>query len=450
MSSPAHATIARAAGLFGAGRLDEAQALCESLLREDPRYFYALHLASAIALRRGELELCIEMATRALEVEPRNIEVLANRGAALRRLNRFHEALADYDRAFATGAVNANLHVNRGIALVELNRNREAIAEYDRAIALDSRHAGAHFHRGLNRLLLGDLRGGFEDYEWRWAGNETLGPPRPVPGPRWTGREDLAGKTIFSYAEQGFGDAIQFSRYAALLAERGARVLLEVHPPLKDLLASVPGVAGVSAMGDALPRYDYQCPLLSLPFAFGTTLGDVPAQVPYIFVDAAIAARWRGRLAPLPRPRVGLVWSGSRLQGGDRKRSIAFADFAPIVAASASPVSLQKDVRETDVAALEADTRVARIADEIGDFRDTAAIIQELDLVVTVDTAVAHLAGALGKPVWVLVSYSSDWRWMIEREDSPWYPTARIFRQEQPLDWRSVTERVAAALREHA
>ena len=448
MSAPAHATMAHAANLFGANRLDEAQALCDDLLRADPRYFYALHLASAIALKRGELERCVAMATRALEVEPRNVEVLANRGAALRRLNRFDEALADYDRAFATGAVNANLHVNRGIALVELNRNREAIAEYDRAIALDPRHAGAHFHRGLNRLLLGDLRGGFEDYEWRWAGNETLGPPRPVPGPRWTGREDLAGKTIFVYAEQGFGDAIQFARYAALLARRGARVLLEVHPPLKDLLANVPGVAGISAMGEALPRYDYQCPLLSLPLAFGTALDNVPAQVPYIGVDAQVSERWRARMAGLAPPRVGLAWSGSRLQGGDRKRSIAFADFAPIVAAGGTPVSLQKDVRETDAPALEADARVVRIADEIGDFRDTAAIIQELDLVVTVDTAVAHLAGALGKPVWILVSYSSDWRWMIDREDSPWYPTARIFRQQRPLDWRSVTERVGAAVRE--
>lgn len=442
--------MARAASLFAAGRLDEANAACEEILRADPRHFHALHLSSAIALKRGELERCVAFATRALDAEPRNVEVLANRGAALRRLGRFDAALADYERALATGAANANLHVNRGIALVELERNREAVAEYDRALALDPRHAGAHFHRALNRLLLGDLGGGFADYEWRWQANEILGPPRPVPGARWSGAEEVRGKTLFLHAEQGLGDSIQFSRYATLLAERGARVLLEVHAPLRELLATVPGVVEARAMGDPVPAFDYHCPLLSLPFAFGTTVQTIPARVPYVRVDEALAQRWRARMANMPRPRVGLVWSGSRLLANDRRRSIPFPDLAPIVAASATPVSLQKDVRESDAPALEADARVLRIADELADFRDTAAVIQELDVVVTVDTAVAHLAGALARPVWILLPHSPDWRWMLGRDDSPWYPTARLFRQRRALEWQGAIEGVAAALRELA
>ena len=438
----------QAAALFAAGRLDESLAACQAILRAEPAHFYALHLASTIAYKRGAFAECIALATRALEQKPDHVEVLANRGAALRRLNHVKEALADYDRALALGAPTPNLLVNRGIALVELNRNAEAVAQYDRALALDPNHAGARFHRSLNRLLLGDLKGGFEDYEWRWAGNDAVAAPAQVPGPRWTGAEDLHGKTLFLYSEQGFGDSIQFARYAALLAERGARVLLEVHPPLKALLASVPGVAGISAMGEPRPAFDYQCPLLSVPLAFATRLETIPARVPYVHVDEALRERWRARLAGLARPRVGLVWSGSRLQGGDRKRSIPFAEMAPIIAASAAPVSLQKDVRESDAAALAADSRVVALGDEIADFRDTAAIIGELDVVVTVDTAVAHLAGALGRPVWVMVSFSSDWRWMLDRPDSPWYPTARLFRQPAPNDWASVAARVAAELGE--
>jgi hypothetical protein len=438
----------QAAALFAAGRLDESLAACQAILRTQPSHFYALHLASTIAYKRGALPECIALATRALEQRPDYVEVLANRGAALRRLNHVAEALADYDRALAAGVPTANLLVNRGIALVELNRNAEATAQYERAIALDPKHAGARFHRSLNRLLLGDLKGGFEDYEWRWTGNEAVAPPTPVAGPRWTGAEDLRGKTLFLYSEQGFGDAIQFARYAAPLAERGARVLLEVHPPLKELLASVPGVAGITAIGEPRPAFDYQCPLLSVPFACGTTLETVPARVPYIHVDDALSARWRARLAGMPRPRVGLVWSGSRLHDGDGKRSIPFAQLAPVVAACGTPVSLQKDVRETDASALAAQARVVALGDEIADFRDTAAIVGELDVVVTVDTAVAHLAGALGRPAWVMLPSSPDWRWMLDRPDSPWYPTARLFRQPAPGDWTSAIARVAAELGE--
>src|SRR5258706_9635122 len=225
--------IRDAAHLFGAGRYDEALAACRAIIATDPRHFYALHLASATALKLSRFDDCIALATRALAVSPSHAEVLANRGAALRRTNRVEEALADYDLALASGAATPTLLVNRGIALAALNRHAEAIAQYERALALDPRHAPAHFHRGLSRLATGDLAGGFADNEWRWAGSETQGPARELPGRRWTGVEDLKGATILLYAEQGLGDAIQMARYASVAKQRGARGVLEGHPPLK-------------------------------------------------------------------------------------------------------------------------------------------------------------------------------------------------------------------------
>jgi hypothetical protein len=434
----------QAAALFGAGRLEEAWQACETILAGTPQHFYALHLASAIALKRSQFDACITLATHALTVSPGHAEVLANRGAALRRTNRAEDALADYEQALAAGPTTPTLLVNRGIALAALNRHAEAIVQYERAIALDARHASAYFHRGLSRLVTGDLPGGFADNEWRWAGSETQGPPRALPGRRWTGTENVAGATVLLYAEQGLGDTIQFARYARLLRERGARVVLEVHPPLRRLLAPVIGADSVIAMGDPLPLLDYHCPLLSAPLAFGTTLETIPRERRYLHVEPDLARKWQSRIPPRKGPRVGFAWSGSRTLVNDLTRSIPLAKVAPLVAAAPAAVSLQVDVREPDRAVLEQSALVQ--VEGIEDFADTAAIVDALDLVITVDTSVAHLAGALGKPVWVLLPFSPDWRWLLDREDSPWYPSARLFRQPRPGDWAPVIERAAAML----
>ncbi len=432
------AAMRHAAELFAAGRLDEAGA--------NPGHFYALHLASAVALKRARFDSCIALATRALAISPGHVEVLGNRGAALRRVNRIEEALADYDRALAAGAPTPTLLVNRGIALAALNRHAEAIAQYDRAIALDARHASAYFHRGLSRLVTGDLPGGFADNEWRWAGAETQGPPRELPGRRWTGADDVKGATVLLYAEQGFGDTIQFSRYATMLKARGARVVLEVHPPLKQLLASVAGVDQIVAMGQALPRFDFHCALLSVAHAFGTTLETIPRGHRYVSVAPEAIEHWAmGDGAP--RPRVGFAWSGSRTLANDLNRSIPLATLRALFDAAATPVSLQKDVRESDRPAL-AGARLVQVPEALGNFADTAAFVENLDLVITVDTSVAHLAGALGKRVWILLPFSADWRWLLDRDDSPWYPSARLFRQPRIGDWGAVIERVAVALRD--
>lgn len=437
----------RAAALFGAGRDAEARALCEAILAAEPRHFYALHLAAALALRRADFDACVGFATRALEIEPAHVEVLCNRGAALRRLNRVEAALADYERALAADPRSAIALNNRGVALAALNRHDEAIASYDRSLALNPGYPNARFHRALSRLVTGDFARGWEDYEARWGGAETQGPARRFPKPAWSGKEDLGGKTVLLHAEQGLGDTIQFCRYAQLLSARGASVVLETHPSLKAWLATLAGVDAVVAFGEPLPAFDYHCALLSAPRAFATKLATIPADVPYLAPPSAHVERWRSRLAECGGPRIGLAWSGSTTLVNDLNRSIPLAGLGPILAQDACFVSLQKEIRAYDEPALRASPALALFGEELTDFRDTAALVSLMDVVVTVDTAVAHVAGAMGKPVWILLPYSPDWRWLLARDDSPWYPSARLFRQPGVGQWGPVLERVARELR---
>ncbi len=438
--------IEKAAASFGAGRLDEARALCESVLASEPRHFLALHLAGAIALAIGDLERCVALATRALEIDPVHVDVLCNRGAALRRLNQVDAALADYDRALAAAPNHAGAHLNRGVALAAQNRHAEAIASYDRALQLDPRSAPARFHRGLSRLLTGDFERGWEDYEGRW-GSGTQGAPPAGTQPVWSGREDIRGKTVLVQAEQGLGDTIQFSRYAALLRARGARVILEAQPVLRDLLAQSPDIERVVAPGETLPAVDFRCPLLSLPRAFATRLESIPAQIPALEAPADHIRRWTAALPQRSKVRVGLAWSGRPTLVNDRNRTIALARLAPLREVDATFVTLQQEIREADRPALASGAPLLDFGAHLTDFRDTAALVALVDLVITVDTAAAHLAGAMGRPVWLLLPFSPDWRWLLERETSPWYPTMRIFRQPRIGDWDSVIARVGRELR---
>ncbi|HET9652569.1 MAG TPA: tetratricopeptide repeat-containing glycosyltransferase family protein [Usitatibacter sp.] len=445
--SPAEidAALRQAAALFAANRLDEAQAIGHAIAAANPGVFHAHHLLAAIAARHGRWDECIAAATRALVIEPRNAEVLANRGAALRMLGRIDEALADYDRALAAAPQSAEAHNNRGVALAALNRHDEAIASYTRALQLKPQYDRARFNRAMSRLVSGDFAEGWKDHESRWTGSEMHHGPRALAGRAWNGREDLRGKTLLLYAEQGLGDAIQFSRYATLAARRGARVVLEVHAPLKPLLERIEGVDRVVALGEALPAFDLHCALMSLPLAFGTTLESIPREVPYLSAPTEHAAKWRERLRDREGLRVGLAWSGSRTLRNDANRSIALARLAPLVRPGRAFVSVQRDIRESDREALR-DLGIASFDRELADFRDTAGLIDALDVVVSVDTAAAHLAGAMAKPVWLLLPCAPDWRWMLGREDSPWYPTARLFRQASAGDWETVVERVDRAL----
>jgi predicted O-linked N-acetylglucosamine transferase (SPINDLY family)/ADP-heptose:LPS heptosyltransferase len=383
---------------------------------------------------------------RAIALKPNYAEACSNRGNALRDLKRPDEALASYERAIALKPDNAEVYSNRGLALHDLNRLDEALASYNRAIALKPNFAEARWNESVCRLLMGDFESGWKKYEWRWQ-NEKLGlAKRNFPQPLWLGDEPLEGKTILLHAEQGLGDTIQFCRYAKRVAELGAKVVLEVQPALKSLLASLEGVSQVLGKGEALPPFDYHCPLLSLPLAFKTRLESIPADVPYLSSDPRKAASGRLRLSESGAPRIGLVCSGSATHKNDHNRSIPLAKLVAAMPAQVRLYSLQKDVREADQAVLNSRPDITHFGNELKDFSDTAALISQLDVLISVDTAVAHLAGALGVPVWVLLPFSPDWRWLLDRDDSPWYPSARLFRQPAIDDWASPLARVSEAL----
>jgi tetratricopeptide (TPR) repeat protein len=398
------------------------------------------------ALRElGRHEEALPAFDRAIALKPDYAHAYSNRGNAQVELNRQALGLADYDRALELDPDFADALVNRGNALHDLGRFPEALANFNSAIALAPELAEAYWNRALTYLMLGDFEHGLPDYEWRWRRKNTDMAPRDFAQPQWRG-EELGGRTILLHAEQGFGDSIQFIRYLPSVVAKGGRVLLEIPDDLRQLIGPCEGVAAVLRRGEMLPPFDTHCPLMSLPFALGTRLATIPAPVPYLHASPARLDKMRARLAGTKGPRVGLVWSGKPTHKNDHNRSIPLAEFAPILAQPGVQfVGLQKEYRERDRATL-AKTPLLRLDAGLADFADTAAAIDALDLVIAVDTAVAHLAGAMGKPLWLLLPAAGDWRWMVDRKDSPWYPTARLFRQPQIGDWASVMTQVRCEL----
>ncbi len=368
---------------------------------------------------------------RALTLRPNHPATIADRGNALLALDRPNEALGAYDAALRLDPGNAHTIDHRGNALQVLGRFDDALASHAQAARMAPTVPAMRVHLGLCRLLLGDFKNGWRDYEAR----------RPPPHPPWP--DSVVGKTILLQAEQGLGDTIMFCRYAPLVKALGATVLLRVPRPLARLMATLPGVDCVSSTDEPLPDHDHACPLMSLPLAFGTELHGVPAEVPYLTADQGLVTQWADRLPKGDRKRIGLVWSGNPDHPNDRRRSIPLASFARLVDGDADFIGLQTDVRDSDEPALR-DILMPELDNR--DFADTAALIRLMDVVITVDTSVAHLAGAMGKPVWILLPHNPDWRWMHDRDDSPWYPSARLFRQPAPGDWDSVLERVGREL----
>jgi hypothetical protein len=326
-----------------------------------------------------------------------------------------------------------------------LDRLDEAAASFDRAIAVAPDLPEARWNKALLDLSRGDFASGLPGYEWRWRRGDAEG-LRNFTQPQWRG-EDLDGRTILLHAEQGFGDTLQMVRYVPMVAARGGRVILEVPDALLPLLADLKGAAALLGRGSALPDFDLHCPLMSLPLAFGTTLDTIPSDVPYLRAPTGRLNAWRARLDNLPCPRIGLVWSGKPSHKNDHNRSIPLATFAPAVRQTGLTfVSLQREYRDADRTDLARWPNLKRFDHALTDFADTAALIDQLDLVIAVDTAVAHLAGAMGKPLWVLLSHIQDWRWLLGHADSPWYPTARLLRQPQIGDWDSVIAKLTQDL----
>ncbi len=438
----------RGNALQGLQRFEDAVASYDRALGVQPHYAEVHSNRGTALYELQRFDEAVASCDRALAERPHYAQALSNRGNALRGLWRFDEALESYDRAIALSPVHADALVNRGNMLKELRRIDEALESYDRAIALQPDLAAAHFNEALCRILRGDYDRGFEKYEWRWECAQGKQAKRDFTQPLWLGSDDIAGKTILLHAEQGYGDTIQFCRYVPRVAALGARVILEVPKALQGLMAALEGPAQILRRGDALPAFDLHCPLLSLPLAFHTRLETIPSATPYLHAPAKAVAAWRKRLGRKRRPMIGVAWSGLATLGNDRFRSIKLAALLPLFDARATFVSLQKEVRAEDAALLKTRRDIIHFGDELRDFTDTAALIANLDLVIAVDTSVAHLAGALAKPLWMLLSFGSDWRWLLDRDDSPWYPTARLFRQGAVRSWDDVIAHARAALAE--
>ena len=463
------------------GQLDEAIAVLRRALALQANFPDAyVNLGNAL-FDKGRLDEAIDAYRMAIQRSPGYLGAHINLGTALREKGLDDEAIAACRQAVALKPDFAPAHYYLGIALRQKGLPDEAIAAYDKAVQLHPDFAGARWNRSLALLLKGDFERGWAEYEWRWQYAEFSSPRRDFPQPQWKG-EDAAGRAVLLHAEQGFGDTIQFIRYAPFVARRGARVIVECQPELRSLLQSMEGVGQVVAQGEPLPAFDLQAPLLSLPLAFRTTLQTVPAGVPYLRPEPALVDLWRDRLAPrstvflshgpasrpalrpavrpadaaktlphAPRLKIGLVWAGSPKKNDFLHRAMPLEVLGPLAAAEGCLFySLQKGPAAAQAANPPAGMRLVDLTGEIKDFADTAALIAHLDLVISVDTAVAHLAGAMGKPVWTMVSFPPAWQWMLDREDSPWYPTMRLFRQKTRGDWAGVVERMAEELNRRA
>jgi hypothetical protein len=396
----------------------------------------------------GHLDAALASYDQAIERKPDYAFAYCNRGVVLHTLGSLDAALSSLDAALGLEANDAFAHYNRALVLQDGHRWEEAVASYDRAIAINPQFADAQYNRSMAALFQGDFARGWPGFEWRWKNAQRLaiGAVRNFQQPLWLGREPIAGKRLLLHKEGGLGDTLQFCRYAKLAAARGASVILEVQAPLLGLLASLEGVSQLIAAGSALPSFDYHCPLMSLPLAFNTTLDTIPAPRKYLSSSAANVATWRERLGEPTRPKVGLVWSGNPNNPIDSRRSLRLADWLPHLPAEFQYFCLQRELREDDAAVLDS-SAILSYDDGLLDFPNTAALCECLDVVISVDTSPAHLSGALGQRTWVLLPFTPDWRWLRDREDCPWYPTMKLYRQIAAGDWNEVFSRVAADLR---
>ncbi len=427
------------------GRAAEAASCFERLLALLPDEAGAWNNLGLARERAGEADAALTAYEQGLTRAPDHADTLNNFGNLLRARGEHERALTAFDRLLQIEPQAADAHNNRGRVLHELGRTGEAALAYRQAVALAPDYAEAHWNAALNLLLAGDYPAGWQEYEWRWKKESFTSRRRHFRQPQWRG-EPLQGRSILLHAEQGLGDTLQFLRYLPRLQALDAELVLEVQPPLKALCAQSFDGVRVLAQGEALPHTDVHCPLLSLPLAFGDTLASIPGEQAWLRPEAAALAGWQSRLARVPGPRIGLVWSGSPAHQDDAFRSLPLSAFSPLQAVEANFVSLQKTLRPTDRQAFEQWPGLVDAGSGLGDFADTAALVAALDLVITVDTSVAHLAGALGVPVWILLSPTPEWRWLQERTDSPWYPSARLWRRTRSTGIAPVMAALVEAL----
>ena len=433
-----------------AGRLAEAEASYRMVVSLDPSHARAHNNLGCVLHMQGKLDAALACYRRALEIDPALPEANQNYASIVRDVGAQELAVQGYVRQTAANPNDAAAWCNLGNTCAELGRHDQALASFERALAVNPEFAEAHFSRSLVLLLRGDYARGWKEYEWRWRIHAFNAPARRFPQPVWDGSR-IDGETVLIHAEQGFGDTLQFVRYAPLVAQRCASVIIECPPELKSLLQGVAGAERVVARGEALPPFAAHVPLMSLPGIFGTTLDSIPWSGPYIHADPKRAAQWRADVDAVAagRFKVGLVWAGNPRQWNDRNRSATLAALAPLAGNRGTVFfSLQIGKAAEQAGAPPAGMTLVDFAARIRDFSDSAALLSHLDLVISVDTATAHLAAAMGVPTWVLLAQAADWRYHLGRDDNPWYPTMRLFRQEREGDWTAPVERLAQALRQ--
>jgi tetratricopeptide (TPR) repeat protein len=429
------------------GQLGDAVAAYRQAIALKPDYPEAHSNLGASLRENQQLDEAIAACRKAIALRPGFAAAHSNLGIALHVNQQLEEAVDAYRQAIALQPNLPEAHYNLGTALRDQGLLDEAVAAYHQAISLKPKYAEAHYNLARVLLLRGEFLPGFKALEWRWLNKDFPDPRWKFAQPQWDG-SDLTNQTIVLHAEQGFGDTIQFVRYVPLVAARGATVVFGCDPALRRLLKGTSGIGRWVDFGEALHPFDVHCPLMSLPAAFGTTLQTIPQDVPYLRAGPEAVERWRRELAGDGHPfRVGLVWAGRPTHQNDRNRSLSLANLAPLARATGVGFySLQKGEAGKQATNPPAGMELIDRTEELNDFADTAALMANLDLVISVDTAVAHLAGAMGKPVWMLLPFVPDWRWLLGREDSPWYPTMRLFRQPTRGDWDSVIDEVARAL----
>lgn len=444
--------FAQANAAAGARNLQQAVQLYDRAIAVDPSQPEAYYKRANVLKDLGQFEAAIAGYDQAIERKPDYAFAFCNRGVVEHRRGLLDAALKSLDRAIELAPRDAFAHYNRGLLLQDFHRWDEAIASYDQAIAANPEFPDAQFNRAMALLTVGDFARGLPAWESRWKSAQRLGigELRQFEQPLWLGEQSLAGQRLLIHKEQGIGDFIQFCRYAPLCAAQGATVILEVHPSLVELLSSLEGVAELVVHGESLPPFDYHCPIMSLPLAFGTTLDTIPAPGPYLSADPARVARWQSLLGPRTAPRVGLVWSGNLRNVPARHRSIRLSDWVPHLPDGFQYFQLQTEVGDADREVLENSDAIFSFDEDFPDFAETAALRQCMDLLITIDTSVAHLSGAMGMKTWTLLSSTPDWRWLRERDDSPWYPTMKLYRQQHAGDWGPVLRRVAADLRQES
>ena len=443
-AKPEHTGILNNYGqaLTAAGRNGDAIRYFDAALAINPDYAQARINRAEALLNLDRPAEALQEAETALALSPGHPVAINMRGVALIDLGRPEEAIAVFETLIALAPTWAQPYNNLGRAQVALNRFAEALPNFRIASELAPHFVLASSNLAMANLIVGNFARGWKIYEGRRQA------PRQCEAPQWRGHEPLAGQRLLLYAEQGFGDTMQFVRYAYRAAMCGATVIVEVQQDLAGLLGSVAGVAQVVPRGEPLPAHDLCCPMPSLPLAFRTSAATIPAGVPYLAPPPDRVAQWAPRLPATGKPRVGLVWAGNPQHKNDRNRSMPMRRAMPLLAAAQVDwVVLQAGLDAFDRAALDAHGNITSLGHELRDFGDSAAILADLDLVITVDTALAHLAGAMGKPVWILLPFSPDWRWQLDRSDSPWYPTARLFRQPAIGAWDPVVETVSAESR---